>query len=73
MRYRSSLATENFCNPSSEKLKTLIDRQHLRAYVYCSDVKLPKLFKNLQIRITQRNLTIRDEDQSKVLRIAYFF
>lgn len=33
MRYRSSFATENFSNPSSEIPKTCIDRQHLRAYV----------------------------------------
>jgi hypothetical protein len=34
MRYRSSLATENFSKPSSEEIpKTFIDGQHLRAYV----------------------------------------
>jgi hypothetical protein len=35
MRFRSTLATENFSNPSSEIPKTFIDRRHLRSYVSC--------------------------------------
>jgi hypothetical protein len=40
-------------------------------HTYLSDVKLKKSFKNVQIRIRPRNLTICGEDQSNVLRFTY--
>jgi len=68
MRFRSSLATENFSNPSSE-IPTILSIDSIYVLMYRSDVKLPKLFKNLQIGIKQRNLTICGEDQSRALNI----
>jgi hypothetical protein len=67
MRFRSSLPTENFSNPSSE-IPTILSIDSTYVLMYRSDVKLSKLFKNLQIGIKQRNLKICGKDQSKVLR-----